>query len=220
MGHRRSVKVSGMPSGLRMKAQQTLQTVTIAAIPADQPPVLIAGYDSKTGGLHLANLRNWVEALAQAEKVHMVGKLDARDAITATIAAGSAVGANATATLEVGTGEVWYLNMVQLVSPAESGVGVGDIVQVNFRVSSFPSDTSSDGQLFFAANQGTAGLDNIYAEFHPYAPFFGVENLSEPLRLVGGDYLTLVATLTGAGAGAALQAQLIPYGWKGRYLVD
>ena len=62
--------------------------------------------------------------------------------------------------------------------------------------------------------------DNYYAEFHPFAPWFAATNLSEPLRLVGGDKLTLVATLTGAAAGAALTAELIPFGWKGRYLVD
>jgi len=220
MGKRRVVKIQeGIPVGARMKTQ-TLATVSVAAIPADQPPVLIAGYDSKDGSLRLANLRTWVEALASAEKVHMVGKLDERDAITATIAAGAAVGATASEELEVPSGEVWYLNLVQLVSPAESGVGVGDIVQVNFRVSSWPDEASEAGQLFFAADQGTAAEDNYYAEFHPFAPWFAATNLSEPLRLVGGDKLTLVATLTGAAAGAALTAELIPFGWKGRYLVD
>ncbi len=227
MGQQRDVEVQGqdplaglvMPSGARMKSQ-TLTTVDIAPIPADQPPVLIAGYDSSDGTLRLANLRTWVEALAKAEKVHMVGKLDARDQIQAAVAAAAAIATLATQTLTVPSGEVWYLNMVELVSPAESGVGVGDLLQVNFRVSSFPDAASTAGQLFFAAAQGTAAIDNFFAEFHAAAPWLAEENFSEPLRLVGGDILTLVATLAGAVAGAALTATLIPHGWKGRLLVD
>ena len=222
MGKQRNVEVSsptGLPVGAKI-SPQTLATVTIAPIPADQPPVLIAGYDSKDGSLRIANLRTLVEQMASAEKVHMVGKLGPADVITATIPITAAIGTVITEELEVPSDEVWYLNIVELISPAESALAVGDIVQVNFRVSSWPDALSDAGQPFFAVNQGTVALESFYAEGHPGAPLFGVENLSEPLRLVGGDKLTLIATLTGAIAGAALAAQLIPYGWKGRLLVD
>lgn len=220
MGKQKDVEIrEALPTGARIGAQ-TLATVTIAPIPEDQPPVLIAGYDSSDGTLRLANLRTWVEMMAPAEKVHSIGKLDTRDAITAIIPVTSAIGAVVTSELPVPSGEVWYLNQVNLVSPAESGVGVGDIVQVNFRVSRWPDAASELGRAFYPANQGTVALDNFFAEFHAAGPFLGLLNHSEPLRLVGGDIITLVATLTGAIAGANLTATLNPYGWKARYLVD
>jgi len=221
MGSRDVIDVKGsIPTGARVRAQQTLGTVSIAPIPSDQPPILVAGYDSKDGSLRLMNLRTLVEMLTPAERVHVIGKLDTRDAITASIGAAAVVGSVASAELEVPAGEVWYLNVVELVSPAESGIGVGDIVQVNFRVSSWPDTLSEAGQLFYAANQGTDALESFYAEFGSTAPLWSLDNVSPELRLVGGDVLTLTAVLTGAAAGAALTATLNPYGWKGRYLVD
>ena len=222
MGKQRDVEVQGLeglPVGARMRPQ-TLQTVQIAPIPADQPPVLIAGYDSKDGSLRIMNLRTLVEQLAPAERVHVVGKVDSRDGITATIPAASAIGTVVTEELEVPSGEVWFIDVIELISPAESGPAVGDIVQVNVRVSSWPDSASEAGQSHYAVNQGTAALENFYAEFNHVAPLWALDNLSTELRLVGGDKLTLVATLTGAIAGAALVATLNPYGWKGRYLVD
>ena len=114
-----------------------------------------------------------------------------------------------------------------VTSPAESGVGVGDIAQVNFRVSCMVDQAatpSADGQLFWPANQGTIALDTYTAFFAEaeglvWSPW-GDAVPVPCLRLKAGDYITLVATLVGAPAGAALAATLTPYGYGGKPLVD
>lgn len=161
------------------------------------------------------------QPLAAIERLYSTDRIDARDIIEATIGAGAAIGAEARARLSVPSGELWFLNRIALVSPAESGVGVGDIVQVNFRISKWPyADTrggaviDDDGRSYWPDDQGTAAEDTYTVDL----PAQG--ELGEELRLEGGDVVTLVATLTGAVAGAALTASLTPFGRKVKKLVE
>ncbi len=187
-------------------------------VPVQIPPLasqttLVAGYDPRDGTLRVVNLGALVEPLVLAEKAYCLDKLDERNKIEATIKAGSAVGAKATKVLEVPAGEVWYINRIQLVSPAESGGGVGDIVKVNVAISTWPKNEDGSDKTYWAEGKGTAAEDTFDIDL----PAQG--ELGEELRLVGGDKLTLMAELTGADAGADLTASMTVFGRKGRRLV-
>ncbi len=201
-----------------VKPQQALQAIQIP--PLAPQSVIIAVFDRKDGSVRMLDSRNFVEALATAERIHAIGKLDERDVITVTIPTGAAVNTELTAELVVPVGEVWFITALHLTTPGESAPAVGDIVQVNAKVSAWPVTGDAAGKTFFAANQGGAAPGERWAEFHPGAPFFDPRNMSAELRLVGGQKVTLVARLTGAVAGAALTATLEPYGWKGKLLVS
>jgi len=184
----------------------------VPSIPADGGRVM-AGWDPTDNRFHPLNLDYIRQMAALAERLHALDRLDDRDKVEATITSGSSVGATATKDLEVPTGEVWFINRLVLVSPAESGVGVGDIVQVNVRVSKWPK-TDDVAKSYWSANRGTAA-ENSYTIDLP-----AQGELGEELRLEAGDKLTLVAALTGAAAGADLTASLTPYGRKGKKIMD
>lgn len=179
---------------------------------------LLGGYRGQTAFVDLDKLVN--EPLAMVEGLYTLDKLDARDIITATIESGSGVGEEVTAQLPVPAGEVWLLNRVVLVSPAESAGGVGDIAQVNFRISKWAvpdlrtgTTPHANGRAYWPTNRGTAAVDTYTVDF----PAQG--ELGNELRLTGGDIITLVARLSGAAAGADLSAALSPFGRKIRRLV-
>ena len=181
--------------------------------------VAIGVYKGQAAFFDLDKLVN--QPLALAEKVYALDRIDARDIIEATIAAGAAVGSAARTRLTVPSGEVWFLNRLVLISPAESGAGVGDIVQVNLRVSKWPYPDvrggitiDDDGRAYWPAAQGTVAEDTYTVDL----PAQG--ELGEELRLEGGDVITLAATLTGAAAGADLAASLSPFGRKVNKLVE
>jgi len=202
----------GDPAGLLVPAQVQMQAQQ-AFPPAAAGTVLVAGIDPRTGLPYILNLQLLAELATLAERHYAEDRIDDRQRVQATIASGSAVGASASAQITVPSGEVWYLNRLELVSPAGSGPGVGDIVQVNVRVSRWPDPAGDpNGRAYFSSNQGTAAADTFTIDL----PAQG--ELGEELRLVGGDVLTLVAVLTGAAAGADLTASLTPYGRKGKLL--
>jgi hypothetical protein len=188
--------------------------------PARELGVLPVGYyKGQAAFVDLDKLVN--QPLAAIERLYSTDRIDARDIIEAVIAAGAAVGASARARLTVPAGEVWFLNRIVPVSPAESGGAVGDIVQVNFRISKWPypdvrggSTVDDDGRSYWPAAQGTAAEDTYTVDL----PAQG--ELGEELRLEGGDVITLVATLTGVNAGADLTASLTPFGRKVKKLVE
>ena len=160
------------------------------------------------------------QPLVQAERLYALDRIDARDVVTATLPAAALVGAVVRAQLgPVPTGEVWFLNRVTLVSPAQ--VGAEAIAQVNFRISSWaiPDIRAGvtpdvDGRSYWPAAQGTAAADAFVVDF----PAQG--ELGEQLRLIAGDVITLVATVTTAAVGvAAINTTLTPYGRKGKLLV-
>lgn len=200
-----------------------LTTLTPATVTGGRAPntlgvIPIGNYKGAAAFIDLDKLVN--QPLVLAEKLYALDKLDSRDAIQALVEAASLVGTEVRARLTVPAGEVWFINRLVLVSPAESGVGVGDIVQVNFRIKSwaFPDTrlgTTVDdyGRSYWPANQGTVAVNTYTIDL----PAQG--ELGEELRLGPGDVITLVARLTGAVAGADLTATLTPYGRKGKLLV-
>jgi hypothetical protein len=195
-----------------VQAQQTPQTPPAVAVPPVTATVLVGGYDPQDGTLRALNLDTLRQLQALAERLYTIDRLDDRNRVEAVIAAGAAVGSVATKELVVPDGEVWFINRLVLVSPAESGAGVGDIVQVNARISRWPkTDTTEKG--YWSAARGTAAQDTYTIDL----PAQG--ELGEELRLEAGDKLTLVATLTGAAAGADLTASLTPYGRRGKKLI-
>ena len=172
------------------------------------------------GGLAFVDLDKLVvQPLVQAETLYALDRIDDRDRVEVKIAAGAAIASKASAKLEVPAGEVWFLNRVVLTSPAESGVGVGDIVQVNFCISAWPLRqdeiplVEGAGRKYWAVERGTAALDTYTVDLSAQG------ELGAELRLTGGDFITLYAELTGAPAGADLVASLTPYGRKGKLLV-
>lgn len=201
------------------------QLVTVTIPPLAASTLLIAGYDHRDGSLRVFDVGALAEQQALAEAVHILGKLDTRNTVTATIAAGSAVGSTQTATITVPSGEVWLIQALQMITPAQT---VGDIVQGNIRISRWPDIAATPdpaGQAFWAANLGT-GVgppgDTYDAEFGMSAnwlPFGNALPSIYGLRLEAGDIITLVATLTGAVAGGALATTLTPFGFKGKLLL-
>jgi hypothetical protein len=190
--------------------------VAVSIPPLAPNSVLVAGYDAKDGSLRLVNLDTLRQLQVLAERLHALDRVDSRNAqVTATIAAGSAVGASARGSITVPAGEVWFINRIRHVSPAESGVGVGDIVQTNVRISKWTDPGGdTDGKAYNAAAIGTAAEDTTDEDL----PAQG--ELGEELRLDPGDVVTLVATLTGAAAGADLTATLTLFGRRGKLLVS
>jgi len=147
------------------------------------------------------------------------GKLDTRNTVTATLAATAVIGDIATAVLTVPAGELWFIQALELTSPPQTAGG-GQIVLVNWRISSWPDDDGSNaaGKLFWSIGRGTVALDTYWCEFFAEAPLMSEENLSTPIRMIGGDKITLYATLTGANCTAALSATLTPFGYKATLL--
>lgn len=188
-------------------------TVLQAGLPGLLGSVLVGAHDA--GQVKAIPLAALIEPLVLAERLHATDRLDARNArVQATIAAGAAVGATARGTITVPEGEVWFVQRMQHISPAESGVGVGDIVQTNIRLSKWVDPAGdTDGKPYNEANIGTAALNTTNEDLT------AVDELGAELRLVGGDKLTLVAVLTGAAAGANLTATLTLFGRKGKRLV-
>jgi len=159
------------------------------------------------------------EPLALVEGLYSLDRIDARDIITASIPATGVVNDSVIAQLAVPAGELWLVNRVVVVSPAQTAAE-GQIVTVNFRLSSWQipdtrvgTTVHDNGRSYWPAAQGTVAVDTYTVDF-PAQGELGAE-----LRLKAGDIITLVATLTAANASAILDATLTPFGRKIRKLV-
>lgn len=162
----------------------------------------------------------FTEALIVAESKHAIDRIDERDKVEATITTASEVGTRRTASFEIKDGEVAFLNRIVLVTPAESGAGVGDILKVNFRISTWEhpdarigETVNEDGRSYWSESRGTQAVNTYTVDLTAQG------EIGEELRLVGPARVTLVAELIGATAGADLTAALTPYGRKAKHLV-
>lgn len=199
----------------QLKAKQVSGPISIG-IPPLVGSVISGGWDE--GDLRVLNLDTLRQLWRYGEAVQPIGKVDTRNTLSVTVPITAALNESFTGALTVPAGELWFITTIAITKPAALTT---DIILVNFRVSSWLDDAvvpSSAGKLFFPAGQGGLGADTFYAEFFGAAVFLGFENLPVPLRLVGGDYLTLVATLTGAVIAAAQTTTLTAYGYKARLL--
>ncbi len=171
--------------------------------PLGQLLSLLGVYDNDSGywvGLPLQALK---EALLSSETLHTEDRVDERDKVELTIASGTAQDTVKTKELEVPAGEVWYLNRLNLVTEAE--------VSGNIRVSKFPK-TDTVEKKYLGTDQAAAATTNY--------DMGAAGQLGADLRLVSGDKLTVVGTVTAVGGTTAdRKITLNPYGRKARRLV-
>ena len=171
--------------------------------PLGQDLTLLGVYDNESGywmGLPLQVLR---EALLTAEFLHTEDRIDERDKIEVTVPDVSAQDVVKTKEYEVPAGELWYINRLNLVTEAE--------VSGNIRVSKFPKVSDID-KKYLGTDQAAGATTNY--------DLAAAGQLGADLRLIGGDKLTVVATVTAVGGTTAdRKVTLNLYGRKARRLV-
>ena len=171
--------------------------------PLGQDLTLLGVYDSESGywrGLPLQVLR---EALLTAESLHTEDRIDERDKIEITVPDVSAQDVVKTKEYEVPAGEVWFLNRLNLVTEAE--------VSGNIRISKFPKVSDID-KKYLGTDQAAGATTNY--------DLAAAGQLGADLRLIGGDKLTVVGTVTAVGGTTAdRKVTLNLYGRKARRLV-
>jgi len=143
------------------------------------------------------------EALLAAEALQTEDRIDERDKIEITLPNGSAQDVTGSKELEIPSNEVWFINRLNLVTPAE--------VSGNIRISKFPKIDSLDKKYL--------GTDLAASQNEEY-DLAAAGQLGADLRLVGGDKITVVGTVTAAGGTTAdRKVTLNIYGRKARRLV-
>ena len=139
-----------------------------------------------------------------AESLHTEDRIDERDKIEVTVPDVSAQDTVKTKEFEVPSGEVWYLNRLNLVTEAE--------ISGNIRISKFPKVSDTMDKKYLGTDQ--AASQNVNYDLT------AAGQLGADLRLIGGDKLTVVATVTAVGGTTAdRKVTLNLYGRKARRLV-
>lgn len=165
------------------------------------------------------------QPLVLAEQQHILGILDGRledyDKQTITIPKDAVKDSVVAETLTVPTGEVWFVTIIELAVPAESGGRPA----VNWHCDLWtdPAATPSDyGQPFHSdpLSDAAGAAEEWYDEFHPGAPFFAGTNFPMMLRLPAGTVLTLTAKCLNGAATTDLACTIKLYGFIGKSLVD
>jgi len=171
--------------------------------PLDAVLSLLGVYDNVSGFWVGLPLQALTEALLVAEALHTEDRIDERDKIELTVPNGTAKDTVKTKEYEVPSGEVWYLNRFNLVTEAE--------ISGNIRISKFPKTDTIDKKYL---GTDLAASQNVNYDLAT------VGQLGADLRLVGGDKLTVVGTVTAAGGTTAdRKVTLNLYGRKARRLV-
>jgi len=171
--------------------------------PLDAVLTLLGVYDNASGFWVGLPLQALTEALLVAEALHTEDRIDERNKIDVTVPNGTAKDTVKTQEYEIPAGEVWYLNRLNLVTEAE--------VSGNIRISKFPkSDTVDKAYL----GTDLAASQNVNYDLA------SAGQLGADLRLIGGDKITVVATVTaGGGTTADRKVTLNPFGRKSTRLV-
>ncbi len=194
--------------------EERMQTQQYPAYPGVRPPrgwvpplgqwlTLVGVYDNSSGTWVGLPLQALVEGLLVAESLHTEDRIDERDAISVTVPNGSAKDTVKSASVEVPSGEVWYVNRLTIVTEDE--------VSGNVRVSRWPK--ADDVEKKYLAQDQPASTT---ASYDLPAP----GELGADLRLVGGDKLTVVGTVTAAGGTTGdRKVTLKLFGRKARRLV-
>jgi len=171
--------------------------------PLGQLLSLLGVYDNVSGYWVGLPLQALTEALLVAEALHTEDRIDERDKVEVTVPNGTAQDEVKTKEFEVPSGEVWYLNRLNLVTEAE--------VSGNIRISKFPKVSDIDKK--YLGTDQAAGANSNY-------DLAAAGQLGADLRLVGGDKITVVATVTAAGGTTAdRKVTLNPFGRKSTRLV-
>jgi hypothetical protein len=171
--------------------------------PLDAVLTLLGVYDNVSGFWVGLPLQALTEALLVAEALHTEDRIDERNKIEITVPNGTAKDTVKTQEYEIPAGEVWYLNRLNLVTEAE--------ISGNIRISKFPkSDTVDKAYL----GTDLAASQNVNYDLA------SAGQLGADLRLIGGDKITVVATVTAAGGTTAdRKVTLNPFGRKSTRLV-
>ena len=171
--------------------------------PLDAVLTLLGVYDNNSGFWVGLPLQALTEALLVAEALHTEDRIDERDKIELTVANGTAKDTVKTKEYEIPSGEAWYLNRLNLVTEAE--------ISGNIRISKFPKSGSLDKTYL--------GTDLAASQDVDY-DLGAAGELGADLRLVGGDKVTVVATVTAVGGTTAdRKVTLNPFGRKSTRLV-
>jgi hypothetical protein len=171
--------------------------------PLDAVLTLLGVFDNDAGYWVGLPLQALTEALLVAEALHTEDRIDERDKIELTVPSGTDEDTVKTKEYEIPAGEVWYLNRLNLVTEDE--------VSGNVRISRFPGTDLTDKK--YLGTDQAAGDDVDY-------DLAAAGQLGADLRLVGGDKLTVTATVTAAGGTTAdRKVTLNPFGRKARRLV-
>ena len=171
--------------------------------PLDAVLTLLGVFDNDSGYWVGLPLQALTKALLAAESLDTLDRIDERNAIVLTVPNGTAQSAVKTQTYQIPAGEVWYLNRLELVTEAE--------VTGNIRISKFPKPDSVD-KSYLGTDQA-ASADTDY-------DLRVAGQLGADLRLVGGDIITVVGTVTAVGGTTAdRKATLNPFGRKATRLV-
>jgi hypothetical protein len=171
--------------------------------PLDAVLTLLGVYDNASGFWVGLPLQALTEALLVAEALHTEDRIDERNKIEVTVPNGTAKDTVKTKEYEVPAGEVWYLNRLNLVTEAE--------ISGNIRISKFPKSDTVD-KAYLGTDQA-AGANTNY-------DLATAGQLGADLRLVGGEKITVAATVTAVGGTTAdRKVTLNPYGRKATRLV-
>jgi hypothetical protein len=179
--------------------------------------------------LDLAN----VQPLVNAEKAHILRKLDGRlptyDSIVLTHALGAVVGDALVGTLVVPANEVWYVDTVEITTIKDATAGY----TVNWGCSIWPDNATpanAAGQAYYALDQAGAantsvvlshlfGIVPAYATVAAYVAARGTI-MPTALRLPPGSIITFTSVVNTAAATAAAANTLNVYGYVGKYMVS
>ena len=171
--------------------------------PLDAVLSLLGVYDNNSGFWVGLPLQALTEALLVAEALHTEDRIDERDKIELTVANGTAKDTVKTKEYEIPSGEVWYFNRLNLVTEAE--------ISGNIRISKFPKSGTLDKTYL--------GTDLAASQDVDY-DLGAAGELGADLRLIGGDKVTVVATVTAVGGTTAdRKVTLNPFGRKSTRLV-
>ena len=152
-----------------------------------------------------------VQPLVLAEKAYSLDRIDSRNGVNVTVPLATDVGdAVAPGEIEVPAGEVWYLNRLSVSCPVPDATGT---CSYNILVSSFPKTATGTDKPYLPANAADPGVGPDDYDL----PAQG--ELGEELRLVGGDKLSLVLTVTVGPFAAITVYRLNIWGRKGKLLV-
>lgn len=196
--------------------------VVTAGTPYNRLGILPIGvYKGAPAFIDLDKLAN--QPLVLAEQLHIMGILDGReedyDLQTLAVTLNEAIGTVHTGTLEVPSGEVWYVHAVESVIPASGGA---NIITTNWRCDLWTDRVAAAaaGQAFHGAdvNLGVGG-GTQWDEFGVIPLLWAATNKPQALRLPGGTILTVTFTNTVAVAAATVNCIFRIYGYIGRALV-
>ena len=171
--------------------------------PLDAVLSLLGVFDNDAGYWVGLPLQALTKALLVAEALDTLDRIDERNAVVLTVPDGTAQGVVKTQTYQIPSGEVWYLNRLELITEAE--------VTGNIRISRFPKNDTLD-KAYLGTDQVVSHTTEIDLK--------AAGQLGADLRLTGGDIITVAGTVAAVGGATAdRKVTLNPFGHKATRLV-